>query len=440
MKQEIYQSIFIIAIEGNRLSKDITHDITSFIFEDNEEELDVMDVTVTDRYLQFVDDPLFQEGNEIVARFGYVDNLSPKKVAVIKEIDYDFPETGEPTIRIKAYDKGYKLTGRQIQRIWQKPAPGILYSEIAEQIAREHGLVPIVEQTVGRHLRVAQGNMSDASFLKSLASKSRSIDGNAGYVFFIQDNELHFHTRKLGSRPGMALEYFTDKEGVLRSFQPSTQSQCVKGSGTETKSIGVDPRKKHEVEHKSNDRSTSDRTILGKKTYLVDGSTGEGKFRKQESGKIVPSYEHSESKYEQSKHDPANDHAESKFKDAELKQVEAIAVTIGIPTLTAKQNIEIRGVGRKFSGIYWCTSVRHIFQDGYSCELKLRRNALGKGAGSKASDASGKKNEQTGTKNPKKNAVSINKQTKSQTTAPRPVKPKPKMVKIDANTGRIINK
>ncbi|MHB1000746.1 MAG: phage late control D family protein [Armatimonadota bacterium] len=440
MKVEALQPTFIIEIEGNLLSKDITHEIISFVFEDNEEEMDVLEVTVTDRYLQFVDDPLFQEGNEIVARFGYVDNLSPKKVAVIKEIDYDFPETGEPTIRIKAYDKGYKLTGRQIQRVWQKPAPGILHSEIAEQIAKEHGLAPIVEQTVGRHLRVAQGNMSDAAFLKQIAVKSRSTDGTAGYVFFIQDNELHFHTRKLGSRPGMVLEYFTDKEGVLRSFAPSTQSQCVKGSGTETKSIGVDPRKKWHAEYKSNNSSTSDRTILGKKTYLVDGSSGEGKYRKQESGKIIPSYEHSESRHERSKHESSHDHAESRFKDAELKQVEASAVTIGIPTLAAKQNIEIRGVGRKFSGIYWCTSVRHIFQDGYSCELKLRRNALGRGAGSKSSDASGKKNEQTAPKHPKKATAGTHKQPKSQVSAPRPVKPKPKMIKIDANTGRIIDK
>ncbi|MHB1002096.1 MAG: phage late control D family protein [Armatimonadota bacterium] len=442
MKVETLQPTFIIEIEGNRLSKDITHEITSFIFEDNEEEMDIMEVTVTDRYLQFVDDPLFQEGNEIVARFGYVDNLSPKKVAVIKEIDYDFPETGEPTIRIKAYDKGYKLTGRQIQRVWQKPAPGILYSEMAEQIAREHGLFSVVEQTAGRHLRVVQGNMSDAAFLKTLALKSRSTDGTAGYVFFIQDNELHFHTRKLGDRPGMVLEYFTDKEGVLRSFQPSTQSQCVKGSGTETKSIGVDPRKKRHSEHKSNDASTSDRTILGKKTYLVNGNTGESKYRKHESGKIIPSYEHSESRHERSKHEPAHDHTESRFKDAELKQVEASAVTIGIPTLAAKQNIEIRGVGRKFSGIYWCSSVRHVFQDGYSCELKLKRNALGKGAGSKASDASGKKNEQTAPKHQKKGVVNTQKQTCSNTqpSTPRPVKPKPKMIQIDANTGRIIDK
>ena len=48
MRLDDYQPTFIIEIEGKRLSKDITHEITSFTFEDNEEELDVMEITVSD--------------------------------------------------------------------------------------------------------------------------------------------------------------------------------------------------------------------------------------------------------------------------------------------------------------------------------------------------------------------------------------------------------
>ena len=436
MQQDTFQPTFIIEIEGNRLSKDITHEITSFLFEDNEEELDVMEVTVTDRNLQFVDDPLFQEGNEIAARFGYVGDLSARKIAVIKEIDYDFPESGDPTIRLKAYDRGHRLAGKQIQRVWQKPAPGILYSEIAEQIAREQGLTPVVTPTVGRHPRVTQGNASDAAFLRDLSTKSRSAGGDAGYVFFVQDGELHFHPRKLGDPPGLVIEYFTDRSGVLRSFQPSTQGQRMKGSGTETRSIGVDPRKKRHTEYRANDSGTPGRTVLGKKTYLVEGNSGEGRYRSQESGRIVPSYEHTESRHEKTKQEPGRDRAESRFRETELRQVETTAVTIGIPSLVAKQNIEIRGVGAKFSGIYYCTSVRHVFEGGYSCELKLRRNALGRGAGAKASDSKGKKNDQAASKHTKKAAAGAGKTGQSGT--PQPVKPRPKMVRIDANTGRVI--
>ena len=123
MDLDTFRPTFLIQIEGQDLSKDITQEITSFVFTDNEEELDVLELSVTDRNLQFVDDPLFQEGNEIISRFGYVGNLSPRKKAVIKDIDYDFPENGDPTIRIKAYDKGFKLAGKENQKVWQKPAP-----------------------------------------------------------------------------------------------------------------------------------------------------------------------------------------------------------------------------------------------------------------------------------------------------------------------------
>ncbi len=144
MELDTFKPTFLIQIEGKSLSKDITQEITSFVFTDNEEELDVLELSITNRNLQFVDDPLFQEGNEIIARFGYVGNLSPRKKAVIKDIDYDFPENGDPTIRIKAYDKGFKLAGKENQKVWQKPAPGILYSEIAEQIASANSLKPVV--------------------------------------------------------------------------------------------------------------------------------------------------------------------------------------------------------------------------------------------------------------------------------------------------------
>jgi phage protein D len=310
MDLDTFKPTFLIQIEGQDLSKDITQEITSFVFTDNEEELDVLELSVTDRNLQFVDDPLFQEGNEIVARFGYVGNLSPRKKAVIKDIDYDFPENGDPTIRIKAYDKGFKLAGKENQKVWQKPAPGILYSEIAEQDRRRqrphsggHG------HQGDRHLRVTQSNISDAQFLKELAEKARDRDGDgvSGYVFYIQDDELHFHPRDLDQTPLLTLEYFTDTKGLLRSFRPSTQSQGAKGAGVETKTVGVDPRKKDVVEHKANNATTPERTALGKQTYLVDGNTGEGSFKEQETGQIVPSFDRSEGFHEEPRQEPAQD-------------------------------------------------------------------------------------------------------------------------------------
>ena len=419
MDLNTFQPSFLIQIEGQALSTDITGEITSFVFEDNEEELDVMEVFVSDRHLRFVDDPLFQEGNEIVARFGYVSDLSPRRKAVIKDIDYDFPENGDQRIRLKAYDNGFQLARKENQKVWQRPAPGILCSEIAEEIASANGLTPVVTPTVGRHLRVVQSNVSDAQFLKELATKARDRDGDGvtGYVFFVQDDELHFHPRILTQTPATVLEYFTDRKGLLRSFRPSTQSQGAKGAGTQTKVVGVDPRRKAPVEHAADNETTPERSSLRKRTYLVDGNTGESAYKEQESGRIVPSAERSEGFYEEPRQEPAQYLAEGKFAESEVRQVEAVAITIGIPTLRAKGNVEVKGVGVKFSGVYYCHAVRHVIgESGYYCELKLRKNALGGGAGDKSVETQGQRNEQEVSAVPRDEP--------------------PPMVRIDADSGR----
>jgi hypothetical protein len=135
----------------------------------------------------------------------------------------------------------------------------------------------------------------------------------------------------------------------------------------------------------------------------------------QRAGKITPAAG-------TAKTQPAAEHA---FVTGELAHVTAEATTIGLPSMRAKQNIEMRGVGRKFSGVYYVEAVRHrIDSGGYSCELTLRRNALGKGAGHTATDTLGKRNTQHAS-----TAAS------SSASSPARTSPSPS-VTIDANTGR----
>jgi len=92
---------------------------------------------------------------------------------------------------------------------------------------------------------------------------------------------------------------------------------------------------------------------------------------------------------------PSRPAAEAPFVAGELQHVTAEATTVGLPSLRAKTNIELRGVGRKFNGLYHIEAVRHrIDSGGYSCELTLRRNALGPGAGRTATATRGTANVQ----------------------------------------------
>jgi len=284
---EILAPIVLLEINGQRLSRDMTRELLSFSYEDHEKALDLMEITFADPYRQLIDHPLLQEGHEVRARFGYVTNLSPTKVAVIKEISYDFPESGAPTITLKAYDNGCKLSAEQVQRVWEASG-GVRASEIATTIATEHGLTPVVTPTIDRFPRLHQSKQSDAQFLARLAKTARAADGKGttGYVFYVEGEELHFHPRGLEHPPVMALEYFTDRDGILRSFRPSTQTQGNAAGGASTTAVGVNPATKTAETTAADNPSTPDRPVLGNTTMqdtkaapasrqvVIDANTG----------------------------------------------------------------------------------------------------------------------------------------------------------------------
>ncbi|MBI5788693.1 MAG: phage late control D family protein [Candidatus Schekmanbacteria bacterium] len=386
---ERFAPTFLIQIEGEQLSSDITQKITNFVYEDCEDQDDLLEITL-EGDITLADDPLLQEGNIISARWGYVDEWSDIKECVLKEPEYEFGDTVR--VKLKAYDNGAKLKGKSSQKIWKNKT----YTQIAKELADKYKLKAIVDDTKEVIAGEPQGNKSDFTFLSYLADK-------IGYQFYIQGNELHFHKRNLNKKPLLTLTY-RGKDGLLLSFHPKVKTQGSKGEGTETKAVGFDPMAKKAVIHEANDGNTN-QTVLGKKTLMVDGATGEEKYEAQETGKIIPCPE-------QTKKDNQA-LAESVKQNAQLDQLEAEATVIGIPTIAAKEIIEIAGVGNKFSGNYYIKQVRHeIGAGGYLMTLDLKRNAVGKSS-EKAANSQGKENKQHG-------------QSDTQ----------PKMITVDAETGK----
>jgi phage protein D len=86
---ERFAPTFMIQIEGEQLSSDITQRITRFVYEDCEDQDDLLEITLEGGF-DLVDNPLLQEGNIIKARWGYVDEWSNIKECILKEPEYDF--------------------------------------------------------------------------------------------------------------------------------------------------------------------------------------------------------------------------------------------------------------------------------------------------------------------------------------------------------------
>ncbi len=111
--------------------------------------------------------------------------------------------------------------------------------------------------------------------------------------------------------------------------------------------------------------------------------------------------------------------AKGKVQTAAMKSIEAEAVTIGLPYLKARETVQIENIGKKFSGSWRITKVRHeISNGGYTCTMTLNKNDHeGKGSGKRsAPKASTGKTEQgkpagdvkSGTSKPAKIKVDLN--------------------------------
>ena len=91
------------------------------------------------------------------------------------------------------------------------------------------------------------------------------------------------------------------------------------------------------------------------------------KPRADESGRVISSPA------------PNSSHArhavKGKVSTAAMKSIEAEAVTIGLPYLKARETVQIENIGKKFSGSWRITKVRHeISNEGYTCTMTLNKN------------------------------------------------------------------
>lgn len=116
------------------------------------------------------------------------------------------------------------------------------------------------------------------------------------------------------------------------------------------------------------------------------------KSRSDETGRVISSPAHTKSH--------ARHIAKGKVKTSSMKTIEAEAVTIGLPYLKARETVLIEGIGKKFSGSWRITQVRHeISNSGYTCTMNLCKNDFEGQSSSRKSDSAPKKSAGTGKNN-----------------------------------------
>jgi phage protein D len=289
----------------------------------------------------------FQLGTALEVAIG-LNQTTPMFTGEVTALEPSFGghEGGGDTLRIQAYDRLHRLRFGTKQRTFQKQKD----SEIASQIADGVGLTGDVEDTGVKHPHVTQENVNDLTFLLSRAKQ-------INYEVRVEDKTLLFRKTREAEGPAITLEYRKDlirfsprqrtvPEGgkvAVRGWDVKNKKVIVgtAGSGDESSKMGGS-QTGAEVSSKAFVSST--RTITDQPVLDTD-----------EAQKIAKAW----------------------FNRQQQDFIEADAESPGIPELSAGKTIEIKGVGKPFSGVYYVVSATHtIGPEGYRTKIRVRRIAV----------------------------------------------------------------
>jgi phage protein D len=295
---------------------------------------------------KWIDDALFREGNPVEIGIGYRDRTEPLMSGEITGVEPAFRLAQAPTLTLRGHDRRHRLMRSRRTRSFVNQKD----SDIASRIASEAGLQPQVDDSATVLPHVLQHNQTDLEFL---ALRARRI----GYEITVSGRTLRFGPRRTDDEPVLTLR----REIELLEFLPrlSTLGQVaefeVRGWSAPDKAALVG------------------RAASGDESRAMGGSrTGpaavQAAFAPPASARVVePVHGQQE----------ADQLARRAFVEMALGHVRASGLCIGDPRLRAGTVVAVEGLGERFSGRYYLSSVEHRFgrQTGYRTAFRALRNS-----------------------------------------------------------------
>jgi uncharacterized protein len=293
------------------------------------------------------DQKLFAVGNAVTVKMGYGNDLTTLFIGEMTGLEPEFTFNRLPGFTVRGYDRRHRLLrGRKTRTFVQQKD-----SDIAAQIAGEVGLTGQTTDSSVVHDYVLQANQTDLEFLQERARRIQ-------YEVVVEDKTLLF--RPVANAEGETLILAMNDD--LLEFYPRLSSMR---QVSEVAVRGWDPKEKKEIvgQAKTGDEGA---TMGGQKSgaALIEqafgaavGAMGDRPISTQAE---------------------ADQLAKARFNNVLLALITGEGVCWGRPDLQAGKVIKIEGVGKRFSGQYYVTSVSHRYlaERGYYTHFTVRRNAL----------------------------------------------------------------
>ena len=360
---------FEVRIDGASLPRNVVRDVISVTYHDNIKEIDGFDMVVNNwdaTRLNFkyiggsTDSRIFDPCRKVQVLMGYSGRLTLMCQGHVKTLEPDFPGGGAPTLSVRGVNLLDSFRKKQNTRAWTQKKD----SEIAEDIGvlsdtasgKEKVTIRTSDSAKNSEPQidyVAQENQYDIDFLLSRARQR-------GYVVTYDEakKEIYFGP---SNRKGKAIpiSFVLEWGKSLTDFKPTltvvnqVRSVTVHGWNRNTRKA---------IEEKVTLDDPRFGTNLDIHQMILDCNprdeivVSEPVFTPQQ----------------------ARERAFAILTDRSNDAVKATGTTVGLPDLRAGVNVQIQGLGPRFSGRYFVTETTHsIGEGGYTTRFSARRENPG---------------------------------------------------------------
>lgn len=360
---DYYAPNYKIEVEGVELDPEAKGDVLDLKVVMDMDNMTSFELTVNnwdDKTLSFKysDTATFDIGNRVHVRMGYADRILSMIVGQVSSLSPKFPESGPPTLAISGLDGMLKLRDSKPGEGETKKYEAMADWEIAQAVAARNGLRAEVTQEGEVHALVIQKNQDDAQFLKERAARSdrdcfilTDPDTGEGTLFFGKplDGRDDTRTRVYVFEWGKTLINFNPKLTLSRQVSKIT----VRGWNPRTKQAIVYTATAADLAGAPSGGGTSgpqaaEESLQGKEDVVVDAPVA----TEQE----------------------AKDLAIARLRERAYEFITGSGQVIGLPDLRPGDNVELQGLGQRFSGPYYVKKVEHALgSSGYLTSFEVRR-------------------------------------------------------------------
>ncbi|HEY0138336.1 MAG TPA: contractile injection system protein, VgrG/Pvc8 family [Nannocystis sp.] len=314
---------------------------------------------LTPEGIDWLDDFTAQEGGRVEISMGWGEETGRVFAGELVGVELEVTTPPASQVALRGHDRLHRLARARRTRAYV----GKRDSEIAADLASEHGLELVGDATALVHPYVMQADQTDLAFLRA---RARGI----GHVFRVEDTRLLFGPRDLTGSPVATAEL---GKNLLELFIRTT----VLGQVGEIEARGWDPEDQKEVVASVAHARLRSR-MGGQASGPARADEGFGAEVSSAQGVAIAGKDAAVpgGTTPASPAEVAAAAAAAELESLALEHVRCEGSLLGDPSLRPGTVLTIKGLGRRFSGDYWLTRVTHSFDDdGYRTGFEGRRTA-----------------------------------------------------------------